>query len=185
MARFPAKTCGYLGCTASANLERCVNGEGRYACQLHRTMRSGGYVCLACDEEEAAQASHAAAQQSLNSARWGAIASAAVGVVLAIWGFAGSPPMPLIGMAGAAIVALTGHAWTRSAGFEPARVAALPNRERMLCTVVTSGGLIAASLVGFALAMLAASSAESARRERQVETIAEGVRRGNERSRWS
>jgi len=88
-------------------------------------------------------------------------------------------------MAGAAIVALTGHAWTRSAGFDPARVASLPNRERMLCTVVTSGGLIAASLIGFALAMLAASSAEAARRERQVETIAEGVRRGNERSRWS
>jgi hypothetical protein len=102
-----------------------------------------------------------------------------------MWGFAGRSPVPLIGMAGFAIVALTLHAWKRSAGFEPARVANLSGRERMLCTIVTSGGLIAASLVGIALAIVAALLAETARRERQVETIAEGIRRGNERSRWS
>ena len=182
MAAVPS--CAYPGCKTASGLERCANQDARFACATHRTLRNGGYVCLLCDEEAEAARQLAAREHDLRNARFGAIAIGAAGVYVAYLGYDGTVGMRLVSAGGLAMAVLVAWAWNRSSGFLPASVAALPDRESQLCQVIISAGSASVALILVFFATLLAWGAQRAAQERASETIAEGVRRGIERTRY-
>ena len=175
--------CTYPGCSNSTGLERCGNADGRLACSLHRTLRNGSYICVSCDEENAVAQGIVKARAAHAGARWGAGAVAVGGVAIAYFGFDGSTNSVFSLLLGIVMTILVVWYWYRTSGFQPLRVAGLPRGEQLLCQIITVGGNAIIAVIGFLVATLAVWNAEHAARERQKETIAEGVRRGIDRTR--